>query len=688
MATVVEPLLQPNMEAVTQHLALLFGPCASDYPDGLVEIAHGKPGPDKANLFPITRQGMAEAVAYAVEQNRRGDNVYVGVNPRRPGTPDNKRASARDIEIAFWHFADLDHLEVVNLARERLKASDIRPMVQVTTGRIPSPRVHLYWQLEEPVRNLEAWSRRQEGIADTLSGDRVIDTPRVMRLSGMVSYPSPKKEGQGYVTEIVTIKSDFDEERLPVTPEQIVREFPIKPKAEESPAPAVAEGQTTLGAMARSRSDELIAACLSGSHWHNNMRDLVAHLVGIGTPKAVIMAMAPAITLPGYTVQDTLQEMGTALRGAYDKWGRPPEDDEGRRAEEAREQREGIFPLLDLDELEALPPPEWLIHEMIVEDGLTVIYGDPGAGKSFVALDMALRLALGMDWHGTKAKSTGVLYIAGEGARGLGKRVKGWRREHGMEGADAPFLLLPVPVAMLQPEQRAKLLRTIDAAAERAGFHIGLVVVDTVSRALAGAGENGADEMGAFVAVCDAVRLHIGGAVLGVHHSGKDKERGMRGSTVLLGACDGTIRIEKDEQTVTLKTEKQKDAEEAAPIYMTMKKVSWAQGLEEEQSTLVPFRSEAPVKSNETLNREQIEKAFGVIADAWGAGKPLSTSPNTREQGRYAAAVLAGRLGADERLVRSMLTSWLENDCLEIVEYDKHSKSKGLRVLNPITRNG
>lgn len=342
------------------------------------------------------------------------------------------------------------------------------------------------------------------------------------------------------------------------------------------------------------------------------------------------------------------------------------------------------FQLLDLDELENLPSPEWLVKELVVDDGLTVIFGDPGAGKSFVALDMALRLSLAMDWHGTETKQVGVLYIAGEGARGLGKRVKGWRREHGKEGANAPFMLLPVPVALLDPEQRAKLLRTIDEAMRRAGFAIGLVVIDTVSRSLAGAGENGADEMGAFVTACDIVRHHIGGAVLGVHHSGKDKEKGMRGSTVLLGACDGVIRVSKDGELVTLKTEKQKDAEEAAPIHMRMKKVSWPIGGDEWQSTLVPFLTADRPAVREEMNNEQIAKAFEILSKAWSAGRPLSTSPQVRGQGRYAPSVISKGVGCSEKLVSEYLTGWLENQCLSLEIFDTHSKTKGLRVINTV----
>ena len=202
--------------------------------------------------------------------------------------------------------------------------------------------------------------------------------------------------------------------------------------------------------------------------------------------------------------------------------------------------------------------------------------------------------------------------------------------------------------------------------------------------AISGAGENGADEMGAFVSACDIVRHHIGGAVLGVHHSGKDKEKGMRGSTVLLGACDGVIRVTKDGELVTLKTEKQKDAEESAPIYMRMKKVSWPIEGDEWQSTLVPFLTVDRPVAREEMSSEQVTKAFEILSTAWNNGRPLSTAPQVRNQGRYAPSILSKELECSEKLVAEYLTSWLENDCLSLEMFDTHGKVKGLRVINSI----
>lgn len=344
------------------------------------------------------------------------------------------------------------------------------------------------------------------------------------------------------------------------------------------------------------------------------------------------------------------------------------------------------FPLLDIAELEAMPPARWLVHETISEEGLSIIYGEPGAGKSFVVLDMALRVSMGLDWHGTRTRQAGVLYIAGEGARGIGKRIAGWRLHHGLDTSQARFALLPVAVQFMEDADLSRLIHTIDEAVRKLDFPIGMIVIDTVSRAIAGVDENGQEAMSSFVRACDRVKDHIGGAVIGVHHSGKDKERGMRGSSVLLGACDAAIRLTKSERIITLACEKQKDAEEFRPLYMELQPVEWTDGNTNEygdaHTTLVPIRAEKP--SDSQLGSDIIARAFGMMADAWTEGKPLSSKVQSRDSGRYAPSVFARQLGGDAEAWKTHITAWLETGCIAYEIFDRRTKTYGLRVISPI----
>lgn len=348
---------------------------------------------------------------------------------------------------------------------------------------------------------------------------------------------------------------------------------------------------------------------------------------------------------------------------------------------ELPKQSGATFDLLSLADLEAMPPPQWLVHETIAQGGLTIIYGDPGAGKSFIALDMALRIAQGMNWHGVRTRRTGVLYIAGEGARGIGKRVTGWRISHGIDAFDAPFMLLPVAVQMTDDTDRAKLLRTIDAAKTAMDFDVGLVVIDTVSRAIAGVDENGQEAMSAFIRACDQVKEHTGGALIGIHHSGKDKERGMRGSSVLLGGVDASIKLTKDDGLVTLLVEKQKDGEDGQKLHMRLERIE----IGDEISTLVPVRADALEGDNGAPSYPQIVAAFTMMADAWAAGKPLSSKVQTREFERYAPMVLAAKIGGFADEWRKLMEAWLAEGIVTFETVNAKTHTAGLRVIDAIT---
>lgn len=687
MASVVSPIVEPDAGTIAAHLSALFAPCLDEYPNGMVEIAHGPEGDiTRGNLFPVNRAGLEEALLYAITHNRRGENVYVGVNPRRPHTPDNKRAKSQDVGIAFWQFADIDKKESIDQAGWHV----LKPSLVVLTGTTPHLRPHLYWRLEEPTINLDAWTEQQRAIAAALGGDAVVNPDRIMRLAGTVNFPTVKKRERQYTVELTTLQ-DFTEDRGPFSYEALAHAYPRVEQIfspEPQPGEPLKEGETTLSSMARSKAETLIKQCQSGDQWHNAMIALVAHLAALGTPAAAIMAIAPAITLPGYTVADTEREMHTALRGAYAKgYGAPP--DEEAKAEQAKERAEGTFTLLDMDELEALPPPVYIVEDLLTEKGFCVLYGDPGGGKSFIALDMALRLAHEMRWHGKETKKVGVLYIAGEGHAGLGKRVKGWRREHGMEGEDAPFLLLPEAVQMLEEGDVAKLLRTIDAATERAGFKIGVVVIDTVSRSLTGADENSQDSMSKFVHACSQVQRHIDGAVLGVHHTGKDASRGMRGSTVLIGACDTSIKCEGTDggktKLVTLTVEKQKDGEEIAPVRFGMKEVPLSTGLAKAVTTLVPYLLEGPAPETaerQTLAPMQRVHILEEVNKRFESKLPMTNSSRLKEQGRYLPHWIARKYDLVFKDACDLVQGWVDEGLLVFDWVDKRNKQGGFKAPN------
>jgi 5S rRNA maturation endonuclease (ribonuclease M5) len=239
-------------------------------------------------------------------------------------------------------------------------------------------------------------------------------------------------------------------------------------------------------------------------------------------------------------------------------------------AKAAIESQDDYFLTQKPGELKRMPPVEWLVDGLLTQYGFSVMYGAPASGKSFIALDMALSVATGRPWQGQPVKQSAVCYIAAEGGGGFGKRIASWDAHNGVNSDDAPMFLINTAIKFREEDDVTKLLATIDKVAENEDVKFGLVIVDTVARALLGGDENSATDMGLFVEACDAIKAHTGGAVMGVHHAGKDATRGMRGSTALLGGVETSLMVSKSEEYVILRTEKQKDAEPMGDVVMKL----------------------------------------------------------------------------------------------------------------------
>ena len=347
-----------------------------------------------------------------------------------------------------------------------------------------------------------------------------------------------------------------------------------------------------------------------------------------------------------------------------------------------------VYNTLSLKDLDNMPRMEWRIKNLVPKQGLVFIYGQPGHHKTFITVDMALRCAYGLDWHGRPSERCGVLYIAGEGKFGVSQRIKGWCKKHQLEAVDAPFQLLPVAVHLLEAGCVDKLKRTIDHARQDTDFEIGLVVVDTVSRSIPGQDENSQEAMSKFIDACADIQSYCGGTVVGVHHSGKANERGMRGSTVLLGGCDTAIRVTKKDEHTTLSVEKQKDGDEIDDVYFKMEGIDLTSGLEA-VSTLVPTLSSGETLiAEKDLHWDQIREIFRSIDVAFNAGQAWSNYPQSNRSGRFAPAIIAHRFGVTEKLASGYITQWMLNGYLEVAEAQYKGKTKGLRVIRYLEPKG
>jgi hypothetical protein len=231
-----------------------------------------------------------------------------------------------------------------------------------------------------------------------------------------------------------------------------------------------------------------------------------------------------------------------------------------------------------------MPPAVWLVEGLVPSRALVIPWGPPKVGKTFVWLSLSLHIAAGIPWADRAVVQGAVVYLAGEGLGGFPTRLKAMRHQYGI-GADIPFYVIPRAVNFRDPAAVAEVIEVVRATVPE-GMAIAMVVIDTLARAMPGVDENSAQEVGSVIAQCDEIKEELNCTVAPIHHSGKDVERGMRGSSAIHGAVDATYAIKAaGPHHVRLINEDQKDGEPAPPMTFKMEQIDPGFG----RKSLVPI---------------------------------------------------------------------------------------------------
>lgn len=278
------------------------------------------------------------------------------------------------------------------------------------------------------------------------------------------------------------------------------------------------------------------------------------------------------------------------------------------------------FRLLSDSEIESRTPPDMQVEGIIPANSLGVLYGPPGAGKTFAAIYLAIALQTGRDFCGHRTRQGRICYVIAEGSAAFGRRIaarKAWDRIEGDSGA----LWLPEPVQLYEPGDVLGLLDAIEAA--DAG-PLGLVVFDTLARCAVGAEENSASDTARLIAGCDRIRRTTGATVLLVHHPDKLGIR-ERGSSAIKGAADVMISCAADGELVTLKCEKSKDSAPFGDLYLRQRIIEFEDGstsvaldpVEKDEATARP--------ASRDMLRGAARQAYDALAEHFGAAGATAT---------------------------------------------------------------
>jgi RecA/RadA recombinase len=333
-----------------------------------------------------------------------------------------------------------------------------------------------------------------------------------------------------------------------------------------------------------------------------------------------------------------------------------------------------------LAELKPALDQAYMIKGLLDHGAMSVLYGPSNSGKTFFALDVAFHIAAARQRQGRRVHAGTVLYLAAEGGNGIANRMVALRERTGL--TEVPLALRRAGLDLLKPE--ADLPRLVQLADEIGiDTPLNMIVVDTLSRVIAGGDENGPVDMTAFVRNVDELRQKTGAHVMVVHHTGKDVARGARGHNSLRAATDTEIEIQIDEDggrsaVVT----KQRDHPGGETFCFALDPVPLGKDQDGDPvSSCVVIYIEPKQSPDGTPPTDVCRKMLKAIDEGWESKNPLSTVPQSKATGRYAPRYLAERFGLKQVNVGKLLSSWIDNEIIVLDVVDRRSKRKGLRVL-------
>jgi len=201
-----------------------------------------------------------------------------------------------------------------------------------------------------------------------------------------------------------------------------------------------------------------------------------------------------------------------------------------------------ILSYVQASHLPAWEPPQELIEGMLIEGGMTVIYGDSNTGKSFLTLDMAAHVSIGQPWFGRRVRQGAVVYLAAESPRSIVDRARALA-DHLKQPLDSLFIV-NCPIDLFDANgDTAAVVDTIKAIEQRFNVKVCMAVADTLARVIGAGDENKASDMGVLVQHIDLIRAALGIQFVVIHHTGKDAAKGARGSSALRAATDTEIEV-------------------------------------------------------------------------------------------------------------------------------------------------
>lgn len=186
----------------------------------------------------------------------------------------------------------------------------------------------------------------------------------------------------------------------------------------------------------------------------------------------------------------------------------------------------------------------WCLPGLLPQECTAALYGPTGTGKTFVALHLAISLASGTSWFGNKLEPGTIVYFASENRPGVEARGVAAARHMGLSLGDLPIEFLP-PEPIHNAGWADVMNEALDRIELRYQRRLTAVFLDTLGATFGGNDQNDSAKMTIAADAMQAVSERFRCAFVAMHHSGKDAQKGLRGSQVLKDRADTVLALNR-----------------------------------------------------------------------------------------------------------------------------------------------
>jgi archaellum biogenesis ATPase FlaH len=183
-------------------------------------------------------------------------------------------------------------------------------------------------------------------------------------------------------------------------------------------------------------------------------------------------------------------------------------------------------------------PIPWRVHDIVADGTLTIVSGESGTGKSWLAQALCSGVANGRATAGLLCSKGIALYVDGE----MGAEMFIDQRLRPTGASSSEFELIDAMGLDISTPGDVAWLRT---QIEEIGAN--LVVIDSLRRLAPSKAENDSDDMAPTISALAKLARDTHAAILLVHHKG-DGEKFWRGSTAIRDQADALFGLMRDDE--------------------------------------------------------------------------------------------------------------------------------------------